>query len=49
MTSQPIDPVGGSSNGRTADSDSACLGSNPSPPTNSDMGAVSGQSCAEDL
>jgi hypothetical protein len=23
---------GGSSNGRTADSDSACLGSNPSPP-----------------
>ena len=28
-------PVGGSSNGRTADSDSACLGSNPSPPANS--------------
>ncbi len=27
--------VGGSSNGRTADSDSACLGSNPSPPANS--------------
>src|SRR5258706_5020833 len=27
----PYDP-GGSSNGRTADSDSACLGSNPSPP-----------------
>ena len=27
-------PVGGSSNGRTADSDSACLGSNPSPPAN---------------
>jgi hypothetical protein len=25
-------PGGGSSNGRTADSDSACLGSNPSPP-----------------
>lgn len=25
---------GGSSNGRTADSDSACLGSNPSPPAN---------------
>ena len=24
--------LGGSSNGRTADSDSACLGSNPSPP-----------------
>ena len=29
----PSDPgIGGSSNGRTADSDSACLGSNPSPP-----------------
>ena len=29
----PPDPGdGGSSNGRTADSDSACLGSNPSPP-----------------
>ncbi len=27
-------PVGGSSNGRTADSDSASLGSNPSPPAN---------------
>jgi hypothetical protein len=27
-------PDGGSSNGRTADSDSASLGSNPSPPTN---------------
>jgi hypothetical protein len=27
--------VGGSSNGRTADSDSASLGSNPSPPANS--------------
>ena len=27
--------LGGSSNGRTADSDSASLGSNPSPPTNS--------------
>ena len=27
-----IDGLGGSSNGRTADSDSACLGSNPSPP-----------------
>ena len=26
--------IGGSSNGRTADSDSACLGSNPSPPAN---------------
>ena len=26
--------LGGSSNGRTADSDSACLGSNPSPPAN---------------
>ena len=25
-------PAGGSSNGRTADSDSASLGSNPSPP-----------------
>ena len=25
-------PVGGSSNGRTPDSDSGCLGSNPSPP-----------------
>ena len=31
----PADPeFGGSSNGRTADSDSACLGSNPSPPAN---------------
>lgn len=28
-------PVGGSSNGRTPDSDSGCLGSNPSPPANS--------------
>ena len=28
--------IGGSSNGRTADSDSACLGSNPSPPANLD-------------
>jgi hypothetical protein len=27
-------PAGGSSNGRTADSDSASLGSNPSPPAN---------------
>ncbi len=26
------DGLGGSSNGRTANSDSACLGSNPSPP-----------------
>ena len=28
----PSFPAGGSSNGRTADSDSASLGSNPSPP-----------------
>ena len=28
-------PVGGSSNGRTPDSDSGCLGSNPSPPATS--------------
>jgi hypothetical protein len=32
---QVSDPsLGGSSNGRTADSDSASLGSNPSPPAN---------------
>ena len=29
------DPLGGSFSGRTADSDSASLDSNPSPPTNS--------------
>lgn len=28
----PPIPAGGSSNGRTPDSDSGCLGSNPSPP-----------------
>src|SRR5262245_8427090 len=33
-SSSTLDPVGGSSNGRTADSDSASLGSNPSPPAN---------------
>src|SRR6185437_628780 len=33
-SSSTFDPVGGSSNGRTADSDSASLGSNPSPPAN---------------
>src|SRR4051794_7111882 len=32
LGSRPQDTGGGSSNGRTADSDSASLGSNPSPP-----------------
>lgn len=32
-TSAPLDPAGGSFNGRTTDSDSVYLGSNPSPPT----------------
>ena len=29
-----MDPLGGSANGRPSDSDSDCLGSNPSPPAN---------------
>src|ERR1700689_1080374 len=31
-STRSVDPAGGSSSGRTADSDSANLGSNPSPP-----------------
>ena len=39
--SGPPIPVGGSSNGRTADFDSASLGSNPSPPANAFSSALS--------